>query len=194
MHQEQLDITLEIAGIFHKLGIRYLLGGSMASSFHGIHRSTNDSDFVAEFSAENIKPFCEMLGQDYYVSREAIEEALRLSRSFNAIHMQTALKIDVFVMKPDEFSESQMSRRVSAKIDTGSSEGTLFIASPEDTILSKLDWYQLGGGVSERQLNDILGVIKTQGIANLDTGYIRLWAEKLGVLSIFEKVLKDAEI
>ena len=191
--QEQLDITLEIAGIFDSLEIRYLLGGSMASSFHGIHRSTNDSDFVAEFPSEKIRAFCEALGDDYYVAEEAVKEAVDLNRSFNAIHMATALKIDVFIMKSDSFSQSQMKRRVPVTIETDKTSGSIYVASPEDTVLAKLDWYRLGGKVSERHITDILGVIKTQGVSNMDFDYIRESADHLGLREMFEKLLDDAD-
>lgn len=66
-----------------------------------------------------------------------------------------------------------------------------YIASPEGTILNKLEWYRMGGEVSDRQWNDILGVLKVQG-TNLDMVYLQRWAAVLKVPDLLERALEDA--
>jgi hypothetical protein len=62
--------------------------------------------------------------------------------------------------------------------------------SAEDVILAKLDWFRLGGEVSERQWRDILGVLKTQQ-ATLDIDYLQQWAQSLGVADLMEHALEE---
>jgi hypothetical protein len=42
--EEVLAITLYIADLLDRLGVRYLVGGSLASSLHGTPRATQDVD------------------------------------------------------------------------------------------------------------------------------------------------------
>jgi len=65
------------------------------------------------------------------------------------------------------------------------------MASAEDTVLSKLEWYRLREGVSDRQWQDVLGVLKVQG-ERLDLAYLRQWAAELGVAELLEKAIAEA--
>jgi len=190
MNGEQTDVNLIVARAFDELRIPYFLGGSMASSVHGIYRATNDADFVADFHIEHVSPFVARLGKGFYAHEPAILEAVFQQRSFNVIHQNTMLKVDVFVMKPDRFSQSQMQRRMLLPIDPAAS-ASLYIASPEDTILSKLDWYRQTDCTSERQWKDIVGVLKTQG-ARLDRSYLADWAERLKLCDLLQRALEEA--
>jgi hypothetical protein len=61
----------------------------------------------------------------------------------------------------------------------------------EDIILSKLEWFRMGGEVSEGQWYDVLGVLKVQNTA-LDMDYLRHWATELNLTELFEQALEDA--
>jgi hypothetical protein len=114
-------------------------------------------------------------------------DAIRRRASFNVIHLATMLKVDVFVFAHDELGVEEMSRRVSVPL-----RGlAVWFASPEDIVLQKLDWYRKGEGVSERQWRDLVGVIEVQGAA-FDVGYVRRWADRLGLTESFEKALGEA--
>jgi hypothetical protein len=192
MNPEQSEVNLTVAGAFDRLGVPYFLGGSMASSAHGVYRATNDADFIADLRLEHVKPFVEILGPAFYAFEPAIRDAVFSRRSFNVIHQDTMLKIDVFVMKPDSFSASQMERRVLVPLGLPPAQ-SLYLASPEDTVLSKLEWYRQTGSTSDRQWSDIIGVLKVQG-ERLDRSYLSSWAEKLHLLPLLERALKEAAL
>lgn len=185
---EQLAVNQRVAEIFEALGIRYYLCGSMAASYHGLYRATADADFVAAMRLEHIKPFIEQLGSQFYVSAEAILEAVRDESCFNVLHEDSLLKVDVFVMKRQPFALQQMARR--SRMEAGEDVAPIFVATAEDTVLSKLAWYRLGGEVSDRQWNDILGILKLQA-DRLDRDYMKEWAKTIGVSDLLERALGD---
>ena len=161
---EAFQVLLEVARVLEELDVPYVVGGSLASSLHGIPRSTQDADLVAALRTEHIQPFIGRVEGTFYVSPERVEAAVRRRTSFNLIHLKTMIKVDLFVFSETPLARQEMARRQVLPIP-GEPEAHLQIASPEDTILQKLLWYRKGGEVSERQWNDILGVIKVQGRA-----------------------------
>ncbi|MSU35603.1 MAG: hypothetical protein EXS36_10915 [Pedosphaera sp.] len=179
-----------MATVFDVGGIRYFLGGSVASALYGEARSTRDIDFVAAMLPTHVDPFLAALGFEFYADSQAIAAAVADRRSFNVIHLDTVVKVDIFVFKADAFGRSQFSRRTSKQLSLG--DPTLIhVASPEDTILAKLQWYQNSGGVSDRQWNDVLGVLKVQGTA-LDRAYLGEWARELGLTDLLHRAIDDA--
>jgi hypothetical protein len=191
MISEQIAVTLLVIDAPEKLNVRYLIGGSLASALYGVPRATMDADLVADLRMENAEPLARALADAFYVDAEMIRDAVRQQRSFNVIHLDTAFKVDVFVRKKRAFDESQLARRTRQIVATDP-ERTAFIASAEDTILAKLEWYRLGGETSERQWHDVLGIVKAQG-ERLDIGYLREWAAQLGVADLLERVLNEAK-
>jgi len=100
-------------------------------------------------------------------------------------------KVDVFIPRPRPFQQSQLARaqRQNFALET---EMSANFASPEDTILSKLEWYRMGGEVSDRQWRDVLGVLKTR-VGELDLKYLRKWAKELQISDLLERALKQSE-
>jgi len=188
---EPLKITQRIAQEFERLHIRYFVGGSLASSLHGIPRATHDVDMVAEISYGHIPDLIQSLESEFYIEAESIREAIQGGNFFNIIHLATMFKIDIFILKPDFTSQQEMLRREKYQI-ADSPEQMLFIASAEDVVIHKLYWYQLGGMVSERQWNDVLGVLQVQQ-GNLDHTYLERTAQEMGVRELLDKALKDME-
>jgi hypothetical protein len=80
--------------------------------------------------------------------------------------MTTAWKADLIVRKARPFSVEELSRRARAEI----AGAQAFVASAEDTILSKLEWAARGGG-SELQLRDARGIVQVRG-EKLDLAYL----------------------
>lgn len=187
---EIFQVTRKAAAAFDVAGVRYFLGGSVASALYGEARSTRDIDFVAAMLPPHVDPFVAALGSEFYADAQAIAEAVATHRSFNVIHLDTMVKVDIFVFKADAFGRSQFSRRTTKQLSA--SDSTLInVASPEDTILAKLQWYRDGGGVSDRQWNDVLGVLKVQGPA-LDRAYLDEWARNLGLTVLWRRAVDEA--
>ena len=190
MQNEPVEVTLKVTDIFEKIGVPYLIGGSLASTLYGMVRTTQDSDIVAEMRLAHLKPFVSALQDEFYVDDEMIAEAIQHNSSFNIIHRESMFKVDVFVPRRRPFLQSQLARaqRQSFTFET---EVSAKFASPEDTILAKLEWYRMGGEVSERQWRDILGILKVRG-EELDLDYLRRWASDLQVSDLLERVFGEA--
>jgi len=187
---EAFQVLLEVTRVLEELDVPYVVGGSLASSLHGIPRSTQDADLVAALRPEHIQPFIGRVEGAFYLSPERVEAAVRRRTSFNLIHLKTMIKVDLFVFSETPLARQEMARRQVLPIP-GEPEAHLQIASPEDTILQKLLWYRKGGGVSERQWNDVLGVIKVQG-RTLDLSYLNEWAERSGVEDLLARAFTDS--
>jgi hypothetical protein len=190
MHVDLIAVTLLVTQALEQLGAPYFIGGSLASAVHGVFRATADADLVADLRPEHAAPLAQALTGPFYVDEESIAEAIRRRRSFNVIHLDTMFKVDVFVSQERPFDRSQLERRVQQVVATGP-ERIGYFASAEDTVLAKLEWYRLGGEISDRQWRDILGVLKVQG-ERLDLGYLRRWAAELQVADLLEKALTES--
>lgn len=190
MQGESTRITLLVTQTLERLGILYAVGGSLASSLHGVMRSTLDVDIVTDMGLEHIPPLVAALSKEFYADDEMMRGAIEHHSSFNLIHYETAFKVDIFIRKPRAFDQMQLERRRATVIATDPEE-SIFVASPEDTILSKLEWYRLGGEVSDRQWRDILGVLKTRA-GELDLAYLHKWAGDLEVPDLLARALDEA--
>jgi hypothetical protein len=174
-----------------RLGVRYCVGGSLASSVHGAARSTLDVDLAAELDEAAALSLTAALHDDYYVSEVAAREAVRRRSCFNLLHFATSFKIDIFVSRDREF-DRRVQERASAELLGGAEGFPARIAAAEDIILIKLEWYRLGDESSERQWNDVTLVAKLQG-DRLDRTYLRHWAGELGVADLLDRLLAEVE-
>jgi hypothetical protein len=169
-----------------RLGVVYYLGGSLASSAYGVARATLDADLVAELAPEHVLPLAAALAKEYYVSTNMIFEAIARKSCFNLIHLPTMFKIDIFVPKDRPYDREALRRIHSDSIEQETGALRCNLASAEDVILNKLEWFRLGDEISDRQWNDVLGVLKVQG-GKLDWPYLELWAAKLGVADLLQR-------
>lgn len=185
-----IELTLKVAEIFERLGIAYHIGGSLASSAFGIPRATLDVDLVADIKPQHILHLHESLKDEFYVDANMIRDAVSRRSSFNIIHLESMFKVDIFILKDHPFYRKAFERRVQKDISDDKT-GKTFFSTPEDIILNKLEWYKSGGEVSDRQWNDILGVLKVQGI-QLDRAYLKQWAKELSVINLLEKAFDEA--
>lgn len=173
------------------LGVRYHIGGSIASSAQGVARATLDVDIVADLREADAAQLAEMLEGDFYVDGEVIRNAVRRKASFNVIHLPTMMKIDVFAVKERPYSRQAFERMRADTLEDRDGARRFFFCAPEDTILAKLEWYRSGGEVARRQWDDALGVLKVQAAA-LDRDYLERWAADLGLTDLLERIFADA--
>jgi hypothetical protein len=179
-----------LAEAFDALGIRYYLGGSIASSMHGVARASLDADVVAGLAPDHVDALIDRLGAAYYIPEDRLRSAAIDRTSCNFIHLATMFKVDVFVSKGRPFDREVEARARPQPIDEGLSAAVFPVASPEDTVLAKLEWFRLGGERSERQWWDIVGVLKVT--EHIDRNYLRQWAEALDVANLLERAIADA--
>ena len=148
--EELVDALLPVVNGLRKLGVRHHVGGSVASSFHGATRSTMDVDLVCELTEDDIMQLIQSIGTDYYASETAMRDAVRRKGCFNLIHLPTSFKVDIFVSRQRPFDIESMARASIEQLgETRFVE--LPMATAEDSIISKLEWYRLTGETSERQ-------------------------------------------
>jgi len=186
-----IDAAERLIRVLDALGIAYALGGSLASSIYGMRRFTQDADITVKPFLPVADKFFDMVKDEFHISEEAIQEALRSHGSFNLIHFETSFKIDLFVQGPSEFEQQLLIRSRRVKLtDTASRE--VCVVSPEDIVLLKLRWFRDTGGTSERQWGDVMGVLGVQGDA-LDYEYLTDWARKLGLDELLDRATAEAQ-
>lgn len=187
-----LEVTLKVVKAFINLGIEYYIGGSVASSAYGVARSTLDVDMVANMNSDQAHALEELLEKEFYVDIDTIINAIKKQSSFNIIHLETMLKIDVFIHRDQPFSNRVFMRREEKHVSEDIPE-KFYFPSPEDIILIKLDWYKSAGESLSHQWNDVLGVLKVQG-SKLDLNYLETWAKELAVSELLDRALMDVGI
>jgi len=179
-----------VLGVLRELGVRHYVSGSIASSTHGLARSSLDADVVAELGPGHVTSFLARLADAYYVPTERVRDAVARRASFNVIHLETMIKVDVFVSK-GRAVDRRAFERCRPAFTEASQDVSIPVASAEDVVLAKLDWYRRGGEVSGRQWSDVRGVLEVVGEA-LDVVYLRRGALELEVGDLLERALAEA--
>jgi hypothetical protein len=193
MVQSPLEVLLEVVAILDREGIPYMVGGSFASSIHGMPRMTQDADLVVDLNSSQLASFVSSVESDYYIDREAAFEALANRSSFNIIHLESMFKVDLFVLRNRAFDQDSFSRRRFLTIgDKGAAK--VAICAPEEMVVTKLEWYESGNRVSDRQYRDVLGMIMVQTRAGqFDRAHAEQLARELGLVELLAQALDDAD-
>jgi len=183
---EPRDFLRRLVDRLDEAGIPYMVAGSLGSSLHGRPRATNDVDLVIDPTESQFREFLDSLGSDYYVNQETAWAALRTRSAFNVIDIKTGWKADLRVRGARAFSKREFERRQKATI----LDMELWVLSPEDAILSKLEWAK--ESASEQQMRDVLGILQIQG-RKLDERYLWKWAQSLGVQDTLRKLCEKSQ-
>ena len=186
------EVLRRVVQVLDDLKIPYMVGGSFASSIHGIPRMTQDADLVVDIQPHQAILLARIVEEDFYIDQSAISDAIRRRSSFNIIHLDSMFKIDLFVLADREYDRASFARR---RFVTFQEKGPfqLAVCAPEELAVTKLEWYNLGNRVSERQYRDVLGVIATQERAGtFDLAHARSLARQLGLADLLQQALEDA--
>ncbi|RKY11619.1 MAG: hypothetical protein DRP65_03765 [Planctomycetota bacterium] len=181
----QNEFLNNIISALAKSKIPYMVSGSFGSSFHGRPRATNDVDIVIDLTLKQLEAFIETLGAGYYVNSDSARMALTKRTMFNVIDIEAGWKADLIIRKERPYSVEEFDRKRKFPIE-GSD---LWVVSPEDAILSKLEWSK--GCQSQQQFQDALGVVAIQ-TGRLDLEYLHRWAKELGITDELKKLLNAA--
>jgi len=175
------DVLFKVIDVFEKYKIEYMIAGSIASNLYGVPRTTFDADIVIKTDLDGLKKFIDDIKDDFYVDVESPKEVIENRRIFNIIHYKSGFKIDIVPIRKRTFSEVEFARRREIEF----MNRKIWFSSPEDTILTKLEWAKMGE--SERQFNDALAIVRVQ-MGKLDWDYLQEWAEKLEVSQLLQKI------
>ncbi len=184
-----LAVAIDVASRLEAAEVRYVIGGSLASSVHGEPRATMDVDIVADVSQEVIGRLVAALRPDYYVDEDTARDAVRTAGTFNAVHTRAGVKVDLFVAGADEFELERLRTRIAVTAST-EPHRTLWMDTAEHTLLRKLEWYRRGGEASDRQWRDVLAIVAQQR-ETLNRGVLARWAPVLGVSDLLARSLGD---
>lgn len=185
--QDPIEVAADAGARLDALGVAWVIGGSIASSVHGEARSTQDVDMVVALLERHVTPFAKTMSREYYVDADAMRLAVRSGASFNAVQFASSIKVDFFVAGDDPFEAERLGSRQRIEMPNA----VLYVDTAEHTLLRKLEWYRRGGEVSERQWRDVQAIARIQG-ESLDQDHLRLWAGRLGVTDLLERVMRDA--
>jgi hypothetical protein len=181
------SLLLDTVNRLNAAGIPYMVAGSYAIVLYGVARATQDVDIVIAPELAQLEDFVADVRSDFYVSAESARAAFARGSLFNVIDTKTGWKIDLIVRKSRPFSSEEFIRRRTVTFRGR----TVYVVSPEDSILSKLEWAQRSG--SERQLQDAESVAVI-GWQSLDHEYLQHWATELGVVAELKAVLDRARL
>lgn len=171
----ELDVLFDVTQKLKELGIEYMLTGSLAMNFYAEPRMTRDLDIVLLLNIDKIKPLVDIFGNDYYISEEGVSDALKYNTSFNLIHNESIIKVDMILRKNEEYRICEFLRK--QKIEIFSNE--VYICTKEDLIISKLIWSV--DSKSEKQKNDVINLLKT----GYDKHYLNEWLTKLRLIDFY---------
>ncbi len=177
------ELLQRIVETLDRLGISYLVTGSVAAMAYGEPRLTNDIDVVAAIGEYHIDALVEAFPPDeFYISEEAVREAVRRQTQFHIIHPSSGLKLDIIIRKDTAFDRSRFQR---ARRVTPADSYTANFAAPEDIIIMKMKYYLDGG--SEKHLRDITGILKISR-DEVDLTYIEHWSRVLGLNEVWDMI------
>ncbi len=181
---EQFELLTYLVTVFDRLDLDYFIAGSIATSFYGEPRFTNDIDVIVVLVDSDVESFCEAFpSEEFYLSQPAVTSAVQKKQSFNILQPKTGLKVDVFVYDDSPLEKSRLERRVQKELADGLNA---WLACPEDTILKKLCYFAEGN--SDKHVRDILGVLKIQQ-ETIDITYLSYWANQLGLADLWRDLM-----
>lgn len=177
---EELDLLKFVCQNLERINIPYMLTGSFAANFYANPRMTRDIDIIIEIHTSDINKLLQAFQKDFYIDKEPVYEAIEYQSMFNIIHIPSSFKVDFIIRKDSAYRSIEFQRKRRVLLD----QSPIWIVSPEDLIISKLDWAK--DSLSEMQLKDVKNLLLS--LKNLDKEYISEWVQKLGLNHVYNKV------
>ncbi len=183
----QQELLKTVVKTLDRLGIDYMVTGSLVSSLQGEPRSTHDIDIVVNLARAKAHSLAAAFPAPvYYLDEAAIAEAIAGSGMVNLIDTVSGDKVDFWLLTEELFDRSRFSRRYREELFGM----RIAVSTPEDTILMKLRWSRLSGG-SEKQFTDAVRIYEVQQ-GSLDEDYLQTWAKKLDLEDELGKLKDEA--
>jgi hypothetical protein len=184
----QAELLRYLIDVLETLEAEYMIVGSQASIYYGEPRLTRDVDVIVALGLEQLPSLLRRFPADeFYVDERSARGAVQTSGQFNIIHPGSGLKIDVYINPDTPYDRARLARRQRLPILPGLHA---YFAKPEDIILYKLLYHrQVESGV---HLRDVMGILRVSG-AELDEPYIKEWADRLGLRTLWEQIRKQAD-
>jgi hypothetical protein len=180
---EELEVLTIVSGRLEAVGIPYMVTGSFAANYYAVPRMTRDIDLVVELSEGDADRVCALFEGDFYVDRNAVRTAIDERSVFNLIHQAYVIKVDCIVRKDSEYRRTEFGRRRHGTVEAHD----LAFVTPEDLIISKLDWMRQTR--SEVQLADVRNLLRS--VPGLDRQYLTHWTERLGIGALYREALGE---
>lgn len=188
---EQLELLKHATQTLDTLSVPYAVVGSWGSGLYGEPRFTRDIDIVFDLPMAAVLKFCAAFpAPDYYLSEDAVRDAVRTRFQFNVIHPSSGNKIDFIMAHKDGWNAGQLLRRRKVELRSGADGFSGYVAAPEDVILGKLWYYSEGGG--DRHLRDIAGILRVTG-DGVDRAEVERWAKQLGYLEVWQQIIEKVD-
>ena len=182
------DLLAKVIQILDAGKIEYMLTGSYVSSLQGQPRSTHDIDIIVAIKKTQVSRFAKSFpSPDFYLDEESIIEAIEKKDMFSLIETGGGNKIDFWLLTDSPFDQSRFSRRYIEEF----MGQKIYVSSPEDTILAKLNWSKLSGG-SQKQFLDALSVYEVQS-GKLDIFYLEKSVKKLKLENFWQELKAKAQ-
>jgi hypothetical protein len=181
--------------IFDQFGIFAYVGGSLASSLHGMHQLAQDIDLVLDLPDPAPDQLLTAWRTHYAFDEKRVARALQQRTSFSLIHLTTLCKLDLIVPQAGAFDQEM--RRLVAPLVFEEQSPPLFVASAAEMILWKLRRYRQyaltarDGMEDDATWNDLLGMMKVQAHM-LDYALLDRWATILDLSPFLAQALIDA--
>lgn len=176
------ELLARLTRVLDDATIPSMFCGSIASTYYGMPRTTQDVDLVVDLRTEDIPRLLAVFPEDqYYISEDAVRDAVTRRGPFNIIDFRTGWKADLIVRRARPFSVEELKRRRRVEV----LGADIWLATPEDTVLAKLEWAAMSD--SERQERDVTAILRIRG-EKLDWDYLERWAEELGVLGELQRL------
>lgn len=188
---DPVSIAIEMGAVFERLGVRYILGGSLASVAFGEPRATLDVDLAADLDATKVAAFLEAVRGEFFVDEQWVAQEVRRRGCFQLVHRASMIRVDVFVPEWVGLHEWKWLHR--RRVELGAHGAALDVTSAEGIVLQKLVWFRAGGETSDRQWRDVLGVLKSQR-GHVDLDALREQADENDVADLLCRALGEAGI